>query len=52
MKGVLTSPGYPNTYRNYMECCYVVSIPQGMAMNIAFEDFELEGNSGCTHMYP
>jgi len=41
----LKSPGYPSNYPNNMNCVYQVPIPYGMAMNIYFSDFYLEGGS-------
>ncbi|KAL9980659.1 hypothetical protein ACROYT_G009271 [Oculina patagonica] len=42
-RNTLQSPGYPNDYQNATLCMYLVPIPPGMAMNISFRDFELEG---------
>ena len=41
----LKSPGYPSSYPNNMYCVYRVYIPYGMAMNIYFSYFYLEGGS-------
>lgn len=38
----LKSPGYPNNYTNNMHCVYTVNIPDGKALNITFDDFEVE----------
>ncbi|XP_078362124.1 uncharacterized protein LOC144646412 isoform X4 [Oculina patagonica] len=43
VKNTLKSPGYPNSYENDTDCIYVVPIPPGMAMNISFKDFDIEG---------
>ena len=47
VNNTLKSPGYPNDdYPKNMDCIYLVPIPSGMAMNISFKDFVLEGG-GC-----
>ena len=43
----LQSPGYPNKYPRNMDCVYQIAIPQGMAMRIYFEKFELEDSLEC-----
>ena len=42
----LRSPGYPNKYPN-MDCVYQIAIPQGMAIRMHFEYFELEDSWEC-----
>ena len=42
----LRSPGYPNKYPN-MDCVYLIAIPQGMAIRMHFEYFELEDSWEC-----
>ena len=42
----LRSPGYPNKYPN-MDCVYQIAIPQGMALRMHFEYFELEDSWEC-----
>lgn len=46
----LTSPGYPNSYPRNMYCSYSVPIPDGMAMNISFGDFEVDYHPSCTYV--
>lgn len=43
----LRSPGYPNKYPSSMQCNYTVSILQGMALNIYFDDFKMEDDESC-----
>lgn len=42
IKNTLKSPGYPNNYPRNIDCIYSVPIPDGMALNISFEQFELQ----------
>ncbi|KAL9980660.1 hypothetical protein ACROYT_G009272 [Oculina patagonica] len=42
VNNTLKSPGYPNDYPNVTDCIYVLLIPPGMAISIAFSDFVLE----------
>ena len=46
----LKSPGYPNSYPNNMDCVYKVPIADGMAMDIDFVFFEVEGHSPCKYV--
>ena len=43
----LKSPGYPNKYPSSMQCNYTVPIPHGMALNIYFDDFNMEYDDFC-----
>ena len=43
----LQSPGYPNKYPINMDCVYQIAIPQGMAMRMHLEYFELEDSFEC-----
>jgi len=43
VNNTLTSPGYPNNYPFNMDCVYNVSVPNGMALKITFQDFHLDG---------
>ena len=43
----LSSPGYPNKYPNNMNCSYSVPIPDGMALVINFDEFDLEYHGFC-----
>ncbi|XP_078349872.1 CUB and peptidase domain-containing protein 1-like [Oculina patagonica] len=51
LNNTLKSPGYPNSYPNYMDCVYKVPIPDGMAMNISFHYFEVEDHPSCKFDY-
>ena len=41
------SPGYPNSYPPNTDCFSWIPIPQGMAMVMFFNDFELEYSKSC-----
>ena len=43
----LSSPGYPNNYPKNMNCSYSVPIPEGMALVINFDDFNLVYHPTC-----
>ncbi|XP_078353401.1 cubilin-like isoform X22 [Oculina patagonica] len=47
----LTSPGYPNNYPNYADCVNWVPIPAGKAMNIYFNEFDVEYHGNCDWDY-
>ena len=38
----LTSPGYPNNYPDNMDCNYWIYIPNGNALRIYFDLFEMD----------
>ena len=43
----LVSPRYPCDYPNNVDCNLLVSIPHGVALEIYFEDFDVEYHSQC-----
>ncbi len=49
--GVVTSPYHPNPYPSGRQCDYLIAQPQGMAIRIAFLDFEIEGSYNCGYDY-
>lgn len=51
VNNTLKSPGYPGYYPNNMDCVYSVHIPNGMAMNIYFNDFDVEDSAYCGYDY-
>lgn len=46
-KGVIQSPGYPNTYERLLLCVYVISRPVGYHITLTFTDFDLEPSGQC-----
>ncbi|KAL9955905.1 hypothetical protein ACROYT_G037304 [Oculina patagonica] len=51
VNNTLTSPGYPNDYPSNIDCYYSVPIPQGMAMKISFDYFDVELGFKCGYDY-
>ncbi|EDV28197.1 uncharacterized protein TRIADDRAFT_53561 [Trichoplax adhaerens] len=49
--GTIRSNGYPNDYKNNLNCSYVVQVTRGHTMNITFNDFSLQGGVGCPNDY-
>lgn len=47
VNNTLKSPGYLKKYSSNMNCVYSVLIPDGMALNISFRDFEVNGSHPC-----
>jgi len=40
--GYLQSIDYPNDYPNYVDCTYTITAPEGMAVRLRMESFDLE----------
>ena len=50
--GVLTSPNYPDNYDNGIDgCVFIISRPNGTAINLRVDDFRLEGGEFCPYDY-
>ncbi|XP_069007315.1 cubilin [Embiotoca jacksoni] len=50
--GYITSPSYPQNYPQNMDCVWVVSVPNGEAVQLDFEDeFYIEHTSSCLYDY-
>lgn len=47
--GIITSPYYPNEYPGIAECRYEICAPLGFAIELDFEDMDIEQNSECIH---
>lgn len=48
--GYITSPNYPQNYPQNIDCFWVISVPNGEAVKIDFEDefyIELSDKYGC-----
>ncbi|KAJ8013388.1 hypothetical protein DPEC_G00052750 [Dallia pectoralis] len=43
-KGTILSPGYPETYANYLSCVWKVSVPEGAGIQIQVISFATEHN--------
>ncbi|XP_071089298.1 uncharacterized protein [Haliotis cracherodii] len=48
---LVTSPGYPGNYSNFLDCRIVVSAPHGYSLVLEFDDFDLEESEGCRYDY-
>uniref|UniRef100_A0A673AMU3 Cubilin n=1 Tax=Sphaeramia orbicularis TaxID=375764 RepID=A0A673AMU3_9TELE len=50
--GYITSPNYPQNYPQNIDCTWVISVPNGEAVQIDFEDeFYIEPTSSCLYDY-
>ncbi|KAF4532440.1 hypothetical protein B566_EDAN014445, partial [Ephemera danica] len=47
LTGVIRSMNYPNNYPHSIDCVYEISLPLGMAVNLQFQDFEMEAEPNC-----
>lgn len=41
VKGIITSPNYPNNYDNNMECLWIIEVPATHTINLAFVDVDI-----------
>ena len=41
-RGNISSPNYPNSYYNRLNCDYYITVPQGMYVILTVQDFESE----------
>ncbi|KAL8573023.1 hypothetical protein ACOMHN_010453 [Nucella lapillus] len=49
--GVIESINYPDTYHNNQNCSWLIATTAGKTVNISFQTFHLESDSGCNHDY-
>ncbi|XP_071443305.1 cubilin [Hetaerina americana] len=47
--GMLVSSGYPNNYRNDMDCTWVINVPFGQQIKLNVTNFKLEASSHCSY---
>ena len=47
-KGTILSPGYPETYANYLNCAWKISVPEGAGIQVSGPrpDVEIKGDDG------
>ena len=45
--GVITSPGFPAEYANFLEVSWIIQIPSGQLIGITFISFDVEGHAPC-----
>ncbi|XP_075357733.1 astacin-like metalloendopeptidase [Mycteria americana] len=51
LKGVITSPNYPNKYPQNQACFWVISSPVGYKISLKMLSFELEDSDRCIYDY-
>ncbi|XP_038138788.1 cubilin-like, partial [Cyprinodon tularosa] len=49
--GYITSPNYPENYPQNVDCIWVITVPNGEAVQVDFEDFYIEPTSSCSYDY-
>ncbi|XP_056155801.1 cubilin [Lampris incognitus] len=49
--GYITSPNYPQNYPQNIDCIWVITVPNGEAVQIDFEDFYIEPTTSCQYDY-
>ena len=48
----ITSPNYPNSYENNIDCVVALRFPAGSTVLIEFDDqYEIENHSSCNYDY-
>ncbi|XP_026057290.1 cubilin-like [Carassius auratus] len=50
--GYITSPNYPSNYPQNIDCVWIITVPNGEAVQLDFEDdFYIEPHTGCMYDY-
>uniref|UniRef100_A0A4W4F6Q8 Cubilin n=1 Tax=Electrophorus electricus TaxID=8005 RepID=A0A4W4F6Q8_ELEEL len=49
--GYITSPNYPSNYPQNIDCVWIILVPSGESVQLDFEDFFIEPNTGCYYDY-
>ncbi|XP_028815099.1 cubilin [Denticeps clupeoides] len=49
--GYIMSPNYPSPYPVKIDCVWVITVPNGEAVQLDFEDFDVEPSSSCFYDY-
>lgn len=49
--GVITSPGYPSSYQNNLDCEWIIETEPGTSVFVHIEDLDMEVHSRCIHDY-
>jgi len=47
--GTMTSPGFPNAYRNNENCTYTLNADPGKIIRITFDNFTVESSGSCSY---
>ena len=50
-QGTVRSPGHPNVYPHGVNCTWLISVPEGLIIQLSFSLFRLEGGSSCYYDY-
>ena len=45
--GVITSPGFPQSYGNHLDLTWLIQLPSGQFIKIVFLSFDVEDDSSC-----
>ncbi|KAL5010260.1 hypothetical protein ScPMuIL_012565 [Solemya velum] len=48
-EGYITSPNYPQRYLHNLDCTWIIMAPASETIQFDFEDFQIEGGSGCQY---
>ncbi|XP_044530735.1 CUB domain-containing protein 2 [Gracilinanus agilis] len=51
LSGVITSPEYPSSYPNNVECHWVIRASGSSTIKLVFADFQVESNRACSYDY-
>ncbi|XP_056398343.1 membrane frizzled-related protein isoform X2 [Hyla sarda] len=51
LQGSLFSPNHPDLYPAKTVCRWIISVPDGLIIQIQFQNFSLESEKGCTFDY-
>ena len=46
-RGVITSPGFPGNYDNYLDLTWLIQVQMGQRIEIHFLSFDVQPNSIC-----
>ncbi|XP_033110748.1 cubilin-like [Anneissia japonica] len=49
--GVITSPGFPNSYPHNRECTWTITVDEGKQIRLNFTSFNIEWHSDCNYDY-
>ncbi|KAM3922254.1 membrane frizzled-related protein isoform 1-T2 [Leptodactylus fuscus] len=51
LQGSISSPKHPEHYPEKTVCRWVISVPEGLIIQIQFHNFSLESETGCSYDY-
>ncbi|XP_029168402.1 cubilin-like [Nylanderia fulva] len=47
VQGIITSPGYPNSYPLNAECVWILNLSPGNKITLSFSEFDIESSENC-----